>query len=330
MSGSGNSQGMVRQLPDGPIDVVGDVHGEIEALEQLLTHLGYRGNNHPQGRHLAFVGDLVDRGADSPAVVRKVRDLIEAGTAQCILGNHEMNILRGLNKLGNAWIYGQQESLDHSSTPHPQVVATPEDAKNFIQFFKTFPLALERHDLCVVHACWDSACIELVRQETCVREAFDRHMARIDRELESRPEVDNIDRSLRRQNFNPVKVLTSGPEFRANKPFEANGKVRNNERRRWWMEYRNEAFCVFGHYWRTLVPGLSNGRHLFDDHMAEQALGPGYSMCIDYSVGGRWKERIASEYQGKFITRLAALRWPEKVLFYENGQSYDLGNIPRD
>ena len=41
---------LVQQLPDGPIDFIGDVHGELEALQQLLSHLGYQTDGtHPEG-----------------------------------------------------------------------------------------------------------------------------------------------------------------------------------------------------------------------------------------------------------------------------------------
>ncbi|MBT8422614.1 MAG: metallophosphoesterase, partial [Gammaproteobacteria bacterium] len=86
---------LVDSLFDGPLDIVGDIHGEIDALRQLLAGLGYdEAGNHPDGRRLVFVGDLVDRGPDSPAVLRAVRDLVNNGNAQCILGNHELNLLR--------------------------------------------------------------------------------------------------------------------------------------------------------------------------------------------------------------------------------------------
>ena len=51
---------LVQPLFDGPLDVVGDVHGEIDALRSLLSHLGYShdGREHPNHRRLVFVGDL--------------------------------------------------------------------------------------------------------------------------------------------------------------------------------------------------------------------------------------------------------------------------------
>ena len=54
---------LIQALPPGPLDIIGDIHGEYEALVALLTHLGYgaRGQ-HPDGRTLVFVGDFCDRG----------------------------------------------------------------------------------------------------------------------------------------------------------------------------------------------------------------------------------------------------------------------------
>jgi Calcineurin-like phosphoesterase len=69
---------LVRKLFDGPLDIVGDVHGEIDALRCLMRHLGYAaGGTHSNGRRLAFVGDLTDRGPDSPAVFELVKSLVD-------------------------------------------------------------------------------------------------------------------------------------------------------------------------------------------------------------------------------------------------------------
>ena len=100
---------LLADLLPGSLDIIGDVHGEIDHLETLLDQLGYRANGvHPADRRLVFVGDLTDRGPDSPAVVRRVRELVEAERAQCVLGNHELNILRGEAKEGNRWITEQR------------------------------------------------------------------------------------------------------------------------------------------------------------------------------------------------------------------------------
>lgn len=92
----------IQPLFDGPIDVVGDLHGEATALSLLMHKLGYDVHgSHPDGRRLVFVGDLVDRGEDSPAVVDIVAGLMDKGRAQCVLGNHELNLLLDSRKEGN-------------------------------------------------------------------------------------------------------------------------------------------------------------------------------------------------------------------------------------
>ena len=80
---------LIQPLPDDcPLDIVGDIHGEIDALQSLLRHLGYDENGrHPERRRLVFVGDFVDRGVDSVAVVKKIQQLTDNGH-WAILGNH--------------------------------------------------------------------------------------------------------------------------------------------------------------------------------------------------------------------------------------------------
>ncbi len=84
----------------GPFDIIGDVHGCYAELAQLLEKLGYEvrpaggapGETEvvpPPGRTAVFVGDLVDRGPDSPAVLRLVMGMVRAGTALCVPGNHD-------------------------------------------------------------------------------------------------------------------------------------------------------------------------------------------------------------------------------------------------
>ena len=105
-TGDADPRPLVGTAFDGAIDVVGDVHGEIDALEDLLRVLGYTGRGeHAHGRRLVFIGDLCDRGPDSPGVIRRVREMVAEGTAQCLLGNHELNVLRGVRKEANGWFF---------------------------------------------------------------------------------------------------------------------------------------------------------------------------------------------------------------------------------
>jgi hypothetical protein len=150
---------MHASLPLSPLDIVGDIHGEIKALEALLSHLGYDADGrHPDDRSLVFLGDLCDRGPDSPAVIAKVRALIEAGRAMSILGNHELNILRGEVKHGNDWFWGGPKE-GHRDQFNSIALNSDEERAEVIVFFSTLPLTLSRPDLRIVHAAWDPASV---------------------------------------------------------------------------------------------------------------------------------------------------------------------------
>ncbi len=69
---------------------VGDVQGCAEELDELLERARDR---HPAGFELWSVGDLVNRGPANLAVLRRVRALVDAGRARCVLGNHEIGLL---------------------------------------------------------------------------------------------------------------------------------------------------------------------------------------------------------------------------------------------
>ncbi|MGW4771682.1 polynucleotide kinase-phosphatase [Nocardia sp. NPDC004278] len=105
----------------GPFDVIGDVHGCRTELETLLGELGYQlarddagravGASHPAGRTAVFVGDLVDRGPDTPGVLRLVMGMVRAGTALCVTGNHENKLVRALDGKKVRIAHGLAESL---------------------------------------------------------------------------------------------------------------------------------------------------------------------------------------------------------------------------
>jgi protein phosphatase len=89
-----------RTAEHGPFDIVGDVHGCCDELEELLTELGYVSSGgayaHPDGRRAVFVGDLVDRGPRIVDSVRLVKAMVGAGSAFCVPGNHDMKLVRKL------------------------------------------------------------------------------------------------------------------------------------------------------------------------------------------------------------------------------------------
>ncbi|WP_053913747.1 polynucleotide kinase-phosphatase [Streptomyces sp. TP-A0875] len=96
----------------GPFDIIGDVHGCSAELESLLATLGYEDGVHPEGRTAVFVGDLVDRGPDSPGVLRRVMAMVKSGAALCVPGNHEQKYGRHLHGRQVRPTHGLAETLD--------------------------------------------------------------------------------------------------------------------------------------------------------------------------------------------------------------------------
>jgi protein phosphatase len=106
----------------GPFDVVGDVHGCLAELVELLAALGYTVAHddigrpvdavHPDGRTAAFVGDLVDRGPDSPGVLRLVMGMVRAGHALLVPGNHDDRLVRALRGRDVKRTHGLAETLE--------------------------------------------------------------------------------------------------------------------------------------------------------------------------------------------------------------------------
>ncbi len=345
------------RLFDGPLDVIGDVHGEIEALRSLLAHLGYRDDGrHPEGRRPVFVGDLCDRGPDSPAVLDFVLSRVEAGLAQCVLGNHELNVLLGEPKHGNGWFFDRNHELANGEFLQSKA-ATPERREAWIAFLGRLPLALERADLRVVHACWDAAAFAALgallaggaayadlhalldrRVRSLLREGgiaaraarevqAHRHaFKRRDAELPMLPAC--AEEATLRQNANPLKVVTSGLEAPSGRPVWAGGRWRMTSRARWWEAYRDAPAVIVGHYWRrdarAAVEITGDWDYPLGDHGPYDWMGPRRNVfCVDYSVGGRYAERMrggAPPWQ----TRLAALRWPERELVFDDGERRSL------
>jgi len=342
------------RLFDGPLDVIGDVHGEAEALRALLGHLGYAADGvHPQGRCAIFVGDLCDRGPDSPAVLDLVMDRVRRGLAQCVLGNHELNVLLDEPKHGNGWFFDRNHELGNGEFLHSRA-ATPGRRSAWTQFLASLPLALVRDDLRVVHACWDPPALAEVQarlapgaayRELCA--AFDarartllrergvaaraakellpyRHdFKRREAELPMLPAC--AEEATFRQNSNPVKVVTSGPESPTDRPTWAGGRWRMTARTRWWNAYHEAPAVVMGHYWRLDArarPADVTGDwdYPLGDYGPYEWMGPRRNVfCVDYSAGGRYAER-ARGATPPWQTRLAALRWPERELVFDDGE----------
>ncbi|MFD3873117.1 polynucleotide kinase-phosphatase [Streptomyces sp. NPDC058623] len=119
----------------GPFDIIGDIHGCSSELETLLTKLGYRDGVHPEGRTAVFVGDLVDRGPDSPGVLRRVMGMVAAGHALCVPGNHE-------NKLGR-YLKGSKVQQTHGLAETIEQLG--RESEEFVKEVREFIAGLVSH-----------------------------------------------------------------------------------------------------------------------------------------------------------------------------------------
>ena len=112
-----------RRHEHGPFDIVGDVHGCLDELLELMEKLGYAVERNdtgfavtpPEGRRLAFVGDLVDRGPATPEVLRLIMGMVEAGQAVCVPGNHDIKLVRALKGRDVQLTHGLAESMEQLS-----------------------------------------------------------------------------------------------------------------------------------------------------------------------------------------------------------------------
>jgi protein phosphatase len=150
-----------RRDDHGPFDILGDVHGCLDELIALLQKLGYQVFAQPDvhgcpdvvvgpppGRKAVFVGDLVDRGPNSSGVLRLVMNMVEAGTALCVLGNHDSKLLRKLN--------GSNVQLTHGLVDTLAQLETESDAfegrvRRFLEGLVSH-YVLDRGRLVVAHA----------------------------------------------------------------------------------------------------------------------------------------------------------------------------------
>ena len=123
-----------------PFDIIGDVHGCCDELQSLLEQLGYavrfEGEGEarfctvtpPDGRRALFVGDLVDRGPNTPDVLRLVMSMVEAGTGLCVRGNHDEKLLK--------WINGRKVKIAHGLADSiEQIEAEPDSFRRNVRAF---------------------------------------------------------------------------------------------------------------------------------------------------------------------------------------------------
>lgn len=339
---------LVERLFDGPIDVVGDVHGEFEALMSLITALGYNEKGlHPEGRRLVFSGDLVDRGPYSPSVLMFVMNLVASGVAQMVAGNHELNFLKQDYHEGTGWSYWSHCPKEQKFEPCEK--ASADQLQAFHAFLNTRPLVLVNDRQVVVHASYSEEGRRAL--ETCPEQTILEALAYFQKEraknadflelegaaLKALALFDETDDSVLppeeyhdllsryyyvKQILNPVSYTTSGLESKVATPFYIGGKWRFVKRDAWWQQYVGDKEVIVGHYWRTPYQS-ADFEKLFHGVKPYGWMAPRENVfCIDYSVGRRYQDRIRKLDPDTYTTTLCALRLPEKVVITEKGRAH--------
>jgi hypothetical protein len=151
-------------------DVIGDIHGYAGVLERLLAELGYEpraaGWKPPVGRRAVFLGDLIDRGDEQLKVLDTVRRMVDNDDALCILGNHELNAI--------GWATPSEARPGEFLRPHTENKRRQHAAflaqigegsalhREWIDWFRTLPVALDLGGLRAVHAWWNPGHVERV------------------------------------------------------------------------------------------------------------------------------------------------------------------------
>ncbi len=145
----------------GPFDIIGDIHGCIDETILLLTELGYRIEevaqevnsfsykvNHPNGRTALFLGDLVDRGPNSPAILKLVMSMVKSGIAYCVPGNHDMKL--------HKYLMGKKVQINHGlEETVAQLAPESEEFKNELKEFLyslTSHYVFDQGKLVIAHA----------------------------------------------------------------------------------------------------------------------------------------------------------------------------------
>jgi hypothetical protein len=273
-------------------DVIGDVHGHAKKLENLLRRMEYSDTSgvwRHADRTAIFVGDLIDRGPQQIATVAIARRMIEAGSAQAVMGNHEFNAI--------AWRHGLRQKTPERIKQHEKFLNQVGEGSpahhEMIEWFETLPMWLELDGLRVVHACW-----------------HDQSQTALGGLSMLTPEAIRSGATKGTAEYEAIEILLKGPEIPVPPLYfykDKNEQIREDARYRWWSAgpttFRNRAELpsdsrtasdqphpgfpdteippplpvdvyngppvIYGHYWQTGTPALTSTN----------------TACVDYSAG---------------------------------------------
>lgn len=258
-------------------DLIGDIHGYADDLENLLEALGYRKIRgtyaHPE-RKVIFLGDFIDRGPAIRQVLEIVRPMIEEGKALAVMGNHELNALAFHTPDPESPGEFLRRHSVKNVKQHGQTLEQllPDELSSYLEWFRTLPLWLDLDGLRVVHACWDDDAMTTIAQVHSDHGGVTSHF---------------LQSAYREEGplFAPVEVALKGKEGKLPKGksfVDPDGAVRTNIRTRWYLP-------PDGHTYRTyaLQSGEIDCDLALDESVVQQAV-PYPATAKPVFVGHYW------------------------------------------
>lgn len=221
------------------IDIIGDVHGQAEALCRLLDLLGYRrhqGTWKHSERTAVFVGDYIDVGPQQFAAVNTVRRMVDDGAAIALMGNHEFNAICWFtrdpenpddflrSRFSAEW--GAKNRFQHKSFLG-EFEAFPDLHRETVEWFLSLPLWLETEGLRVIHACWDGAAIANLKNILGTSSRLHTPLL-----PEANRKGTKLNEAVERVLKGQEVELPNGLHF-----YDSYGIRRTRMRRRWWDSY---------------------------------------------------------------------------------------------
>lgn len=314
-------------------DIIGDIHGYADALKLLLSKLGYSPANdvwqHPE-RKVIFLGDFVDRGPQQVETLSIAQAMVEAGHALAVMGNHEFNAVAWATpnaEQPGQFLRSHSEKNRHQHSAFLNQIGEDSAAhQQAIAWFKTLPLFLELDGIRVIHACWHTRYIELLKPL-------------LDEKNTIQPQAWPVLCDEQSEPYEALETLLKGMEIplpNGTSFADKDGHIRTRTRTRWWQEgqyltYRDLAMVppavieqlshepvpaelqpgysgdkplFIGHYWMSGTP------HLLTNHLA----------CLDFSIAGSNPD----------TAKLCAYQWhgeqtlkPEHLLWVHRQESED-------
>lgn len=294
-------------------DIFGDIHGHALELEIQLLKCGYteQGNiyRHPNRRKAIFVGDFIDRGPRIVRTLEIVKNMCDHGSALAVMGNHEWNAIC----FHTPHVEKGGFFRDHSLTEIEQHLETLRQFKNqkdmwqeYLDWFKTLPLFLELPEIRVVHACWDDAHINWLKEN--YKGITPEFLAQA------------CDKSNKPQAYIAIEETLKGKEHALPPGIsfpDKDGATRHETRVKWWQPadkrnvledvllhcpasltktpikpidifyvYQSDKPVFFGHYWLKGEPQIENPK----------------AVCLDYSVAKGGELVVASVDDNNRIT----------------------------